>query len=786
MLLNYLKIAFRNLARNKAFSFINIFGLSIGMASAMLILLWIQHEYSYDTFHANKDRIYEAWNRTNFNGKVQAWNTTPKVLASAMQSDNPEVEAVARVNWSTGRLFKVGEKSLTAFGNVVDSTFLQVFSFKMMKGNPQTALMDPAGIIITESLARKLFGDEDPMGKTIAMDVTTPVVVKGILEDLPKNSRFDFEYIMPWARLRADGNDDTFWGNNSTETYVMLRKEAKLDAVAQRIKGFRKKYDKEEPQGEFFLYPLSRWRLFSRFENGVESGGFIEFVRLFGIIAGFILLIACINFMNLSTARSERRAREVGIRKVIGAQRVSLIGQFLGESMLISFIAGVIGLFFVQLALPAFNQLTDKHVSIPFLDYRFWLAIFGFMIITGMLAGSYPAFFMSSFRPVTVLKGTFRKANALITPRKVLVVLQFTFAIVLIIATIVVRNQINYAKERKPGYNQTNLGYVFLTEDLQKHYDALKDELINQGIASSVTKTSAPMTEGWSNSWGFSWEGKDPEDKTVIDRYCADDKVAQTMGLELVAGRDLDLKTYRTDSFAMLLNESAVKLMGFRDPVGQIIKDGERDWKVVGVFKDFVLNSPYRNMEPMIIEGAGAWFNCIHLRLNPTKSTEENLKAAEKLFKKYNPNYPFDYKFIDEQYAAKFKSEQRAGTLAGLFAGLTILISCLGLLGLAAYMAENRVKEIGVRKVLGASVTDITTLLSKDFLKLVGVAFIIASPLAYWAMYTWLKDYPYRINIPITAFVLAGALSMMIALITVSSQAIRAAMANPVKSLRSE
>jgi hypothetical protein len=436
--------------------------------------------------------------------------------------------------------------------------------------------------------------------------------------------------------------------------------------------------------------------------------------------------------------------------------------------------------------LPAFNQLTDKHVSIPFQDYRFWLAMFVFMIFTGILAGSYPAFFMSSFRPVAVLKGTFRKVNALITPRKVLVVLQFTFAIVLIIATIVVRNQINYAKERKPGYNQTNLGYVFLTEDLQKHYDALKDELISQGIASSVTKTSAPMTEGWSNSWGFTWEGKDPDDKTVIDRYCADDKVVQTMGLELVAGRDLDLRTFKTDSFAMLLNESAVKHMGLKNPVGQVIKDGDRDWTVVGVFKDFVLKSPYRNMEPMIIEGAGAWFNCIHLRLNPSKSTEENLKAAEKLFKKYNPNYPFDYKFIDEQYAAKFRSEQRAGTLAGLFAGLTILISCLGLLGLAAYMAENRVKEIGVRKVLGASVTDITTLLSKDFLKLVGVSFLIASPLAYWAMYTWLKDYPYRINIPITAFVLAGVLSMLIALITVSSQAIRAAMANPVKSLRTE
>jgi ABC-type antimicrobial peptide transport system permease subunit len=351
----------------------------------------------------------------------------------------------------------------------------------------------------------------------------------------------------------------------------------------------------------------------------------------------------------------------------------------------------------------------------------------------------------------------------------------------------VVRNQINYAKERKPGYNQNNLGYVFLTEDLGKNYDVLKNELIQNGIASSVTKTSAPMTEGWSNSWGFSWEGKDPNDKTIIDRYSADDMVAKTMGLELVAGRDLDLKTYTTDSLAVLINESAVKLMGFKDPIGQIIKDDSRDWKVVGVFKDFVLKSPYRNIEPMVIEGAGAWFNnCIHIRLNPAKSTEANLLAAEKIFKKYNPDYPFEYKFIDEQYAAKFKAEQRAGTLAGLFAGLTIFISCLGLFGLAAYMAENRIKEIGVRKVLGATVSDIATLLSKDFLKLVGVSFVIASPLAYWAVHTWLKEYPYRTNIPITAFLLAGLLSMLIAVITVSSQAIKAALANPVKSLRSE
>jgi putative ABC transport system permease protein len=783
---NYFKIAIRNLVRNKTFSFINILGLAIGMASAMLILLWIQHEVSYEKFHEKKDRIYQAWNRDEFTGKLQCWSSTPKVLASALTSDNPEVEAATRVNWSTQRLFKFGEKSIMAEGQVVDSTFLNVFTFPLVKGNIKTALYDPAGIVITESMANRIFGEEDPMGKTLLYDVNTPLTVTGVLKDLPKNTRFNFEFLMPWSRLRAEGNDDTYWGNNSVETFVLVKPGVNFSALEKRVAGMRKKYDKDARKGEFFLYQLDRLRLYASFENGKESGGFIEFVRLFGIIAGFILLIACINFMNLSTARSERRAREVGIRKVIGAQKASLIAQFLGESVLISLISGILALFIVQLALPPFNELTEKHVSISLSNPIFWLFLLAFILFTGVLAGSYPAFFMSAFKPVAVLKGTFRKAHALITPRKVLVVLQFTFAIVLIISTIVVRNQIDHARNRKTGYEQNNLLFTYLTEDLVKNYAVLKSELISQGVATSVTRTSAPMTQAWSNTWDFVWDGKDPNDRTIIDRYCADDKIAATVGLQIIKGRDLDLNQFLTDSSSALINESALKLMGFKDPIGQTIKDGEQKWHVVGVFKDFVLNSPYRDVDPMVIQGAKGWFNCIHIRFNPQRSTEANLKAMERLYKKYNPNYPFDYSFIDKEYEKKFKAEQKAGTLAGLFAGLTIFISCLGLFGLAAYMAENRVKEIGVRKVLGASVTDITALLSKDFLKLVLVSFVLASPLAYWAMATWLKDYPYRINMPVFAFVLAGVLSMLIAVITVSSQAIKAAVSNPVKSLRTE
>jgi putative ABC transport system permease protein len=786
MIRNYLKIALRNLRRNRGFSFINILGLAIGMASAMLILLWIQHEWSYDKFHVKKDRIYEAWNRNDFSGKIQCWNTTPKVLASAMQRDNPEVETTTRVNWPTSRLFKVGEKSLMAEGNVVDSTFLQVFTYPMLKGDPKNALMDPASVILTEKLAKKLFGDTDPMGKVITIDNTTPLTVTGVMEDLPTNSRFRFEYLMPWARLRIEGGDDTFWGNNSCATFVLLKENATLASIAPRVKEMRRKYDPDERQGEFFLYPLEKWRLYSRFENGVESGGFIEFIRLFGIIAAFILLIACINFMNLSTARSERRAREVGIRKVIGAQKSALIGQFLGESILIAILSGIAALAIVQISLPAFGELTGKEIHVDYADPRLWIYLIAFIIFTGLLAGSYPAFFLSSFKPVTILKGGFKKVNALVTPRKVLVVLQFTFAIILMIATLVVRNQIRHARERETGYNMNNLVYTFTGPDVTKNYMLIKNDLLSSGVALSVTKTSAPMTEGWSNTWGIEWPGKDPKDKTIIDRYCADDKVAMTVGLQMVKGRDIDLNAYPTDSSAVLLNESAAKLMGFKDPVGGIIKDNGQDWHVVGVFKDFILNSPYQPTTPMVIEGAKGWFNCVHVKLNPARTTSENIAGMEKIYKKYNPHYPFDYKFIDQEYGEKFKAEQRAGTLSGLFAGLTIFISCLGLFGLATYMAENRIKEIGVRKILGASVTDITTLLSKDFLKLVIVSLFIASPVAWWLMSIWLEDFKYRINVPVSAFLIAGGLSLLIALLTVSSQAIRAAVSNPVKSLRTE
>ncbi len=790
MLKNYLKITWRNLLRHKAFSLINIAGLAIGMASSALILLWIQNEVSYDQFHEKKDRLYSVYNRSVFDGKLWCWNTTPKVMAKTLKQDYPQIEEVTRTNDNTF-LFTVGDKHLNVPGYFTDPAFLTMFSFPLVSGNPNTALNTIKDIVITHKLAKKLFGNDNAMGKTIKIDSNSYFTVSAVMQDLPNNTQFKFEYLMPWSYLTKIGRDDQGWGNNSIQTWALL-KPGVTEAEANRSIVNITRSHSEIKDIDVFLHPASKWRLYSKFDQkGKVSGGRIDTIRIFSMIAAFILIIACINFMNLSTARSEKRAREVGIRKVVGALRSSLISQFLGESILIALIAGAIALVIVQISLSGFNQLTDKQLYIPYSNPWFWLIALSFILFTGLISGSYPALYLSSFRPVSVLKGTFKAANALITPRKLLVVVQFTFAVVLIVCTIIVRQQLQYAQDRETGYKRDNLVYVMMTGNVEKQYALIKNDLLASGAATAVSKTSAPITQGWSDSWDFVWDGKDVSKKIDFNMFNTDGDLVKTMGLKLIAGRDIDVKTYPTDSVAMILNETAVKTMGFKNPIGQIIKrptDATHftNWHVIGVVKDFILQSPYEPVKAMIIQGPKSWFNVIHFKLNNAHNTAENLKLAERVFKKYNPDYPFEYNFIDQDYAKKFGDEQRIGTLASLFAGLTIIISCLGLFGLAAYMAQNRIKEIGVRKVLGASVTGVTTLLSKDFLKLVMIGFAIATPIAYFAMHKWLQGYSYRISISIWVFILAALITIIISLITVSFQAVKAALANPVKSLRSE
>ena len=786
MFQNYLKLAWRNLISNKGFTFLNIIGLATGIAATAIILLWINYEVKFDSFHKNIDRIYEAYNLDSNNGNLNVWNTTPKVIASVIQQDYPEVETTSRLNWGNDALFSYGEKRIKATGNIVDSTFLNIFSFPLKSGQPAQVLQGSNSLVLTESLAADIFGKEEPVGKTLLVNNQYNFIVTGILKDIPSNTQFKFKFLVPWSFARQLGFDDTFWGNNSTTTYVMLKEGNTAGDINPKLKTLRKKYDSESPNMHTFLYPFSRSHLFARFEDGKEVGGRIEIIRMFGIIAAFILIIACINFMNLSTARSERRSREVGIRKTIGASRVSLITQFLGESLLLCFLAFLAGLILVFFALPWFNDLVKVKLELDAGNFTFWIGSVGIILFTGLLAGFYPAFYLSSFNPVWVLKGTFRKFNTVITPRKVLVVLQFSFAITLIISTIIVKQQIRNAQNRNAGYKKDNLVYSFMEGDAEKNYLLIRQELLQSGTAVSVTKTNSPITENWTNTWGMGWQGKPANDKTLIDRIYADEAFVRTTGIKLLDGRDFDLVKFPTDSLGVILNNTALKLMNFKDPIGQIIRDNGEEWHVIGVVEDFVVRSPFIPVTPLLIFGAKGWFNVINVKFNESRSVKENLASMERIFKKYNTEFPFNYQFVDEQYANKFNDERRTETLAGLFAALAIVISCLGLFGLASYMAEIKTKEIGIRKVLGASVSGITFLLSVDFLKLVFISFCIAAPVAWYAMSTWLEGYSYRINLHWWMFALAGILSIAIAFATVSFQAIRAALANPIKSLRTE
>ena len=786
MLKNYIKIALRNLLRNKGFSVINISGLAIGMASAILILLWVQNEISYDRFHEKNSRLYEVWGNSIYDGALQTGLPTPQLMGPALKKDYPEIESAARISWDQSILFGYGDKHIKATGTWADPSFLTMFSFPLLKGNASTALNDPYSLVITEKMSRKLFGEEDPIGKVVRFDNSENFKITGLLKDLPNNTQFDFEFLMSSAFLESKKYIDADWTDVSIMTFVLLKPNTRLTDINSKIKNIVLKYSGGRSKDESFLYPVSQLRLYSKFVDGKPSGGRIETVRLFTLIALFILFIACINFMNLSTARSEKRAKEVGIRKVAGALKKSLVAQFLIESIIISAIAGILALIIVQLSLPSFNQLTQKQLFIDYTNFYFWLISIGFVLFTGLLAGSYPAFFLSNFRPVAVLKGTFKKVNALVTPRKILVVSQFTFAIILVISTLIIVQQIKYAQERNSGYDKNNLAYIFIEGDIIKNYQLIKNDLINSGTAIAVSQTMAPLTQSWSSGMSLNWQGKDPNTRPTFDRTTTDGGIIRTAGLELVAGRDIDINAYPTDSTACIINESAAKLMNFKNPIGQLVFDDPINWHIVGVIKDFILQSPYDKTRPIIFKGPKYGSNVMNIKFNNKYSTAQNLASAEKILKKYNPAYPFEYHFIDEEYAKKFSDQQLIGTLAGLFAGLTIFISCLGLFGLATYMAESRIKEVGVRKILGASVSNIAALLSKDFVTLVIISIFIASPIAWYFMKQWLISFDYRIHISWYVFALAGLTAIVIAIITVSFQAIKAAIANPVKSLRTE
>ncbi|GAB3890747.1 ABC transporter permease [Larkinella knui] len=785
MIRNYFKIAFRNLLKNKVYSFINIAGLATGMAVAMLIGLWIWDELSFDSYHKNHDRLAYVMGTQTYNGETGTYHSIVVPLENELRTNYPSDFKRLSLLWMSTNILAVGDKKLAQSGTWAQPDFPEMLSLTMLKGSRE-AFRDPSSVLLSESVATSLFGNEDPINKVIRVDNKTNMKIVGVYEDLPHNTTFhDVRFLLPWHNTANWWNTQTSaWRNHGCSLVVQVSDQSDFDQLSAKIKDIVLPHIKEIEY--ISLHPMEQWHLYSEFKNGKVAGGRIQFVWLFGIIGAFVLLLACINFMNLSTARSEKRAKEVGIRKAIGSLYGQLIGQFLSESVLVAFIALVFSIALVWGSLSFFNHLADKAITIPWTTPSFWFLTIGFTLFTGFVSGSYPAFYLSSFKPVKVLKGTMRAGRFASLPRKVLVVIQFTVSISLIIGTIIVFRQIQHAKNRPVGYSRDGLITVAMnTPELNAHYNELRNELIESGGAVEMTESNSPPTQIWSNNSGFQWKGKDPTTDPLFGTIAVTHDFGKTVGWKIVAGRDFS-RDFPSDSGSFILNESAVKLAGITNPVGKIMRWNGRDHVVTGVVKDMVMDSPFKPTVPTIFLMDYGWLNMIIVRTNPALSTRDALAKIEPVFKKFNPGSPFEYKFSDDEYARKFSDEERVGNLATLFAILAIFISCLGLFGLASFVAEQRTKEIGVRKVLGATVFNVWGLLSRDFVMLVIISCLIAGPLAWYFMNGWLQQYEYRSKISWWIFAVSGAGALLITLLTVSYQAIRAALTNPVKSLRSE
>jgi len=790
MIKNYLKIAWRNLWRNKFFSTINILGLALGMACSVLILLWVQNELSTDALHANGSRLYLVVERQYYDNKVVGQYSVPGVLANEMKRGIPEIEYATNFAWATGSTFRVGDKILKLQGNSADSDFFKMFSFPLLEGNPQNALNTPVSIAISRKMAADFFGGpHDAIGKTIRFENKKNFTVTAVFEDLPKNSSLKFEFLLNWDNFLKENDWAKQWGNNGPQAYVMLRADANPALVDKKATHFLDKLNKEQNKAfreELGLQKFSEGYLHSEFDsNGRPDGGRVEYVHLFSIVAIFILLIACINFMNLTTARSVKRAREIGVRKVVGAVRGVLIRQFMGEAVMLTIIAVVISIILVLILLPVFNSVTQKDISYPFGHIAFWLWLVGLTLITGILSGSYPALFLSAFNPVTVLKGAVKLSTGSAWFRKGLVIFQFFLSAILIIGTIVVSKQVGYIQAKNLGYDRENLIYIPIEGDLGAKYKIFKDEALKMPGIQDVTRMSDPPVSFGSSTGGVDWEGKDPNVNIEFTQISVGYDFVHTMKLQLQSGRDFS-RDFVTDSVGYLINESALKRIKYTDPIGKPLTMWHKKGKIIGVIKDFHFNSLHSPIQPLIVrlQDTVHWGNIlIRTRAGQTKQA---IATMEKLCKELNPNFTFTYSFTDEEYQKLYNNEQVVGKLSKAFAFLGIFISCLGLLGLAMFTAEQRIKEIGIRKVLGASVGSLFTLLSKEFLLLVLIALVIATPVAWIGMNKWLNAYTYHTTIDWWVFALSAVLAVMIALITVSFQSAKAALMNPVKSLRSE
>jgi len=796
MLKNYFRFAFRNLIRNKMHSCINIIGLSVGMAVALLIGLWIRDEYSYDRTNPNYDRIAQVMQNGHLDGSIYTVRAMPIPLANELRTTyGAAFKHVAISYWLRDHILSVGDKKLTEKGRFIEEAGPEIMALKMLTGS-RAGLREPGSILLAASVARSIFGNADPVGKVVKIDNRMSVTVAGVYEDLPHNSQFyDTQFIAPWALLLANDqglkDDLTVWDWDATEIFVQLADGVDMSKASAVIKKSTFNHLKGPLQRAYkpdvFLQPMSRLHLYSSFKNGINVGGAIQFVWLFGVIGLLVLLLACINFMNLSTARSEKRAKEIGVRKAIGSLKQQLIVQFFCESLLAAGVAFLISLLLVYLSLPFFNELAGKAISQPWEQPWFWGTALGFCLFTGLVAGTYPAFYLSSFRPVKALKGSFKAGRYAAVPRKVLVVLQCSVAILLIIGSLIVYRQIEYARDRPVGYDREGLiSLQMMTPDLWNRREVVRNELLRTGVVAEMTTASSPATGVWASFAGYDWPGKDPNIQGEFGAISVAPEYGKTVGWQFVAGRDFS-REYATDSSGLVLNEAAVKFMGLQKPIGEKITWNGQPLHVIGVVKNMVMDSPYDPPRQTIYAlSKENDANFLLIRIKPTVGVGEALPQIQAVFQRTVPSAPFDYKFVDQEYAKKFSGEERIGKLTGLFSLLAIFISCLGIFGMASFMAEQRVKEIGVRKVLGASVLSLWHLLSGNFVRLVVISSLIAMPIAYYIMFHWLQNYQYRTTLAWWIFAAAGFGAILITLLTVSYQAIKAALMNPVKSLRAD
>lgn len=782
-----LKIAIRNLWKNKGYTLINVGGLAIGLASCMLLLLYVAYEWNYDKHSSGYDRTYVVYsNQKNANDIVSyAW--TPGVMADELKETIPEISYTSHSSYPQEYLITKEDKSYKKTGVFTDPSFLKIFDYKFIKGNKDQALKSPNGIILTEKLAKILFGNEEPLNKTVKLAGKDLLTVEGVIEDVPATSSIQFDYLLSWEFYEKlnTWTKNAGWGSNFCLTVVQLKDNSAFDKVSKAIHGIYGRNQKDN-DNVAIIHPFAKWHLYDQFENGKSVGGKIDMLRIFFILAFCILLIACINFMNLSTARSEKRAKEVGVRKAIGASRKTLISQFILESVLLALLGMMVAFILIEFSLPYFNNLLRVTLTINYTDWNFWLVLFGLTIFTGLIAGSYPAFYLSSFEPVKVLKGFSRAGGTSLSIRKVLVVFQFVFASCLIVCTVVIYQQLIFIKNKPIGYDKNGLIEIPIEGVLKDRSKAesFRERLLKTGMVSHVSTFSRSLTLGGNNTTSISWSGKNPNENILFNFRYAYEDFAATLGGRMLEGRDFS-RTFK-DSTSLVINEAAVKTMGLAKPVGSVITWGEDKFTVIGVMKDFVMESPYQSTTPMVIAKGIDTDGVMAMRLDSSQNLSTAVSKVEAMLKEINPDYPTAITFVSERFESKFNNEKLMGILANWFGGFAIFISCLGLLGLSLYMAEQRKKEISIRKVLGASSLNILTLLNKDFVKLVAIANLIAFPLAYIIINKWLSKYEFHIEISLIPFVLAIVLSLLIALFTVTIQSMKVVKANPVDALKYE